>query len=261
MKSILSNIPVVILAGGFGTRISEETKVVPKPMIKIGGIPIILHIINYYCKFGVTDFIVCAGYKERIMRNFFKNLQFKKSKLNFNLKNSKLFDLSSTLRNLNITIVNTGLNTMTGGRIKKISKFIKNDNFFMTYGDGLSNVNLQKLFNLHLKKKRIATITAVRPLSRFGYLTINNSNNLVTKFKEKPISRDWINGGYFLLNKKIFNYISNSNTIFEGKPLEELTKKKELVAMKHYGFWQSMDTLRDKKALENIWKTKKIPWI
>lgn len=261
MKINLNKIPLVILAGGFGTRISEETKVIPKPMIKIGGIPIILHIISYYSKFGVTDFIVCGGYKQKILKNFFQNLQLKKTKLKLNLKNTKLANFYYILENLNIKVINTGLNTMTGGRIKKIAKYIKNENFFMTYGDGLSNVNLFKLADLHNKKKKIATITAVRPLSRFGYLTISKKNKQVTKFEEKPLSKDWINGGYFILNKKIFKYISNSKTIFEGKPLEKLTKRRELVALKHYGFWHSMDTLRDKKSLENIWKTSKVPWI
>jgi glucose-1-phosphate cytidylyltransferase len=261
MKSILKNIPLVILAGGFGTRISEETNLIPKPMIKIGNIPIILHIMNYYSKFGVNEFIICAGYKSSVIDKFFKNFTYNKSKLSFILKNTKLSNLERLSEKWKINIVNTGVHTMTGGRIKKIARFIKSENFFMTYGDGLSNVNLYSLARMHLYKKKIASVTAVKPLSRYGYLKINNQNNLVSKFLEKPIREDWINGGYFLLNKKVFKYISNSQTTFEKEPMEKLAKTGELIALKHHGFWQSMDTMRDKKYLDKIWKTKKIPWI
>jgi len=256
----IDKIPLVILAGGFGTRISEETTKIPKPMVEIGGIPIILHIMNYYSKFGVNEFIICAGYKANILKEYFYSLTYSQSDLEFNLKDKKISFLTKNKKQWKIKIIDTGINTMTGGRIKKILKYIKSENFFMTYGDGLSNVNINSLYKLHLKHKKIATVTAVKPTSRFGYLKINKYN-LVKKFEEKPINDDWINGGFFILNKKIYKYIKNSKTIFEKEPLEFLSQKKQLIAFKHKGFWQPMDTLRDKKVLEKIWMSKTVPWL
>lgn len=229
---------VVILCGGKGTRILEETKKIPKPMVSIGQQPIILHIIKIFQKYGFNDFILAAGFKKNILKKFFK----KKSK------------------NMKVKVIDTGINTMTGGRILRLKPYLfAEENFLMTYGDGLSNINIKKLIRFHNKHKKIATVTAVRPTVRFGELNIKN--NLVIKYEEKPQAKaGWINGGFFVLNKKIFNYIKNDKTIFEKQPLESLSKKKELVSFKHNGFWQCMDTMREKLLLNKIWKEGKAPW-
>ncbi len=228
---------LVILAGGLGTRLSEETKKVPKPMVKIGKIPIIQHIINYYLKFQITDVIVCGGYKKEILIKYFK-------------------------QNPNIKVVDTGKNTQSGSRLLKIKKYLMSEkNFFMTYGDGLSNIDIKKLYNFHKKHSKIATLSAVRPLPRFGHLTIKK--NKVIKFKEKDIlSEGWINGGFFVLNKKVFNFINHpDNCIFEREPLVNLSNKQELMAYKHSNFWHPMDTLRDKNYLNELYKKKEAPWV
>lgn len=227
---------VVILAGGLGTRISEQTKKMPKPMIKIGKKPILEHIINIYKKFGFNEFIICSGYKRKIIEKYFK-------------KNKK------------IKVVNTGLKTQTGARLKKIKKFIQEENFLMTYGDGLSNINIKKLLTFHKKHKKIATLSAVRPIPRFGSITISKNKIIVFKEKDK-LKEGWINGGFFVLNKKVFDYIDDRTTcIFEKEPLENLSKKGQLMAFKHDGFWHPVDTMRDKNYLDLISKNiKKIPW-
>ena len=225
---------VVILAGGLGTRLSEYTKTIPKPMVKINGKPILLRIMNYFAKFGHKDFFIAVGYKGHIIKKYFKN--FKKD--------------------WNIDLIETGKKTMTGGRLKILKKYFNNETFFMTYGDGLSNVDLNKLIKFHNSKKKLVTLTAVRPPARFGYLKLNNG--LVKYFKEKSRADEgWINGGFFVINSKFFNYINNDKTYLEREPLENLTKKKQLSAFKHEGFWQCMDTIRDKKNLERILKKKK----
>ena len=254
------DLPLVILAGGYGTRISEKTHLIPKPMIEIGNIPIIIHIMNYYNKFGVKNFIICAGYKSDIIKQYFYNHTFNHSNLEFDLNKKKISYLNKSKSEWKGKIVDTGIDTMTGGRLKKVSKYIKSQNFYMTYGDGLSNVNIKKLTNLHIKMGKIATVTAVKPESRFGFLKINKKK-IVEKFEEKPINEDWINGGFFVLNKKIFSYIDNKQTVFEKKPLEKLAKNKQLIAFKHSGFWHPMDTMRDKNKLEKIWSSKKVPWV
>ena len=241
---------IVILAGGLGTRISEYTKTIPKPMIKINKLPILLHIIKIYVKYGYRKFYIAAGYKKNIIENYFKNFS----------KNGKEFEQTLFKKKCLINILNTGKKSMTGGRLKKVSKFIqKDENFMFTYGDGVSNINLLKLEKFHKKNKKIATVTAVRPPARFGELTINKKT--VTKFLEKPqVSQGWINGGFFVANKKIFSFIKNDQTILEKDPLEILAKKKQLLAFKHFGFWRCMDTKRDKDFLEELSKTKKAKW-
>ena len=241
---------VVILAGGLGTRISEYTKTIPKPMIKINKLPILLHIIKIYVKYGYRKFYIAAGYKKNIIENYFKNFS----------KNGKEFEQTLFKKKCLINILNTGKKSMTGGRLKKVSKFIqKDENFMFTYGDGVSNINLLKLEKFHKKNKKIVTVTAVRPPARFGELTINKK--IVTKFLEKPqVSQGWINGGFFVANKKIFSFIKNDQTILEKDPLEILAKKKQLLAFKHFGFWRCMDTKRDKDFLEELSKTKKAKW-
>ena len=241
---------IVILAGGLGTRISEYTKTIPKPMIKINKLPILLHIIKIYVKYGYRKFYIAAGYKKNIIENYFKNFS----------KNGKEFEQTLFKKKCLINILNTGKKSMTGGRLKKVSKFIqKDENFMFTYGDGVSNINLLKLEKFHKKNKKIVTVTAVRPPARFGELTINKK--IVTKFLEKPqVSQGWINGGFFVANKKIFSFIKNDQTILEKDPLEILAKKKQLLAFKHFGFWRCMDTKRDKDFLEELSKTKKAKW-
>jgi glucose-1-phosphate cytidylyltransferase len=226
---------VVILAGGFGTRISEYTKSIPKPMIKVLGKPILLRIMDHYLKFGHKDFYIATGFKSKIIENYFKNF-----------KNS----------NYNINIINTGLKTMTGGRLKKLKKYL-NETFLMTYGDGLSNININNLVRFHKKNKKLVTLTAVRPPARFGAIKIKN--NSVKHFREKSsLDEGWINGGFFVINPEFIDYILNYKTYLEREPLEILTKKKQLGAFKHYGFWQCIDTKRDLVILNEIIKNKKI---
>lgn len=237
---------VIILAGGQGTRLAEHTKTIPKPMVKIAGYPIINLIMSHYLKYNFDNFYIAVGYKGYIIKRYFKN--FKKSGKTFNYKILK--------KKCKITIVDTGLKTFTGGRLKRLKPFIKkNETFMFTYGDGLSDVNIKKLIQFHKKNKKILTVTAVRPVARFGEIIMKN--NLVKSFKEKPqTDQSWINGGFFVSDHKIFDFIRNDNEILEKKPLEELSKKKQLVAYKYYGFWKCMDTLRDKNVLDKIYKKK-----
>ena len=219
----------VILAGGRGTRLSELTHEIPKPMVKVRGKPILVHLINHYKKFGIKDFIIAAGYKKEIINNFFKKF---------------------SIRGCNVKVVNTGINTMTGGRIKRLKNYLFRETFLMTYGDGLSNVNIKQLIKFHKKHKKIGTLTAVRPPARFGAIKIS-SNKIVTYFKEKSdLDEGWVNGGFFVLEPKILSFIKNDQTFFEREPLQKISKFKQLYAFKHKGFWQCMDTLRDKELLE-----------
>tara|TARA_B100001057_G_scaffold194702_1_gene195527 strand:+ start:484 stop:1212 length:729 start_codon:yes stop_codon:yes gene_type:complete len=238
---------VIILAGGLGTRLYEYTNQIPKPMVKIAGHPILIHIMNHYIKYGFKEFIIAAGYKNNIIKNYFNN--FKKDGLPFNCKISK--------KNCKVIITDTGKNTLTGGRLKRCKKFFRSDeNFMFTYGDGLSDINLKKLLKFHIKFKKLVTVTAVRPPARFGEIKIKK--NFVNSFKEKPqTSEGWINGGFFVASYKFFNYIKNDKTILEKSPLEKACKKKNLTAFKFKGFWKCMDTLRDKQVLEEILKKRK----
>jgi len=230
-------VKAVILAGGYGTRISEESHLKPKPMIEIGGNPILWHIMKIYASYGINDFVICCGYKGDIIKNFFEP-----------------FDSESW----NIELVDTGLDTMTGGRLKRIEKHI-DDTFCVTYGDGLSDVNIKNLISFHKDKKTIATLTAIHPPERFGVL--NLSNDLVTEFREKHTSDStWINGGFFVFEPGIFDYIHDDKTILERSPLESLSKENKLSAFRHNGFWYPMDTLRDKNNLEKLWNDKNPPW-
>ena len=237
----------VFLAGGMGTRLSEETHKIPKPMIKIGKHPILFHIMKHYSNFNFREFIVCGGYKFNYIRNIFS-------------KNKNLFNRQKL--NWNVNVINTGLKTQTGARIKKIKKYIKDENlFFMTYGDGVTNVNINKLLQFHKKHKKIATLTAVRPLPRFGNIKLNK--NKVSNFSEKDqLQEGWINGGFFVLNREVFDYIDNrENCIFEKEPLQNLSKNGQLMAYKHEGFWHPMDTLRDKNYLNELCKKRKLNWL
>mgnify|MGYP000315372111 FL=1 len=227
---------VVILAGGKGTRLSEYTKIIPKPMVEIGSKPILEHIIDYYAKFGFKEFIIASGYKHSIIKNYFK-----------------------TKKSVKIDVINTGSETLTGTRLKKLTAKLK-QTFMLTYGDGLSNVNLKKLLKFHKKSKKKITLTAVHPPARFGELTI--VKNTVSKFKEKPqLQKGWVNGGFFVVEPEFIKFIGSKNVMLERSPLIKAVKTKNLAAYKHTGFWFCMDTLRDKNVLENLIKNKKLQWL
>lgn len=252
---------VVILAGGFGTRISEESHLKPKPMIEIGNEPILIHLMKYYASYGFDDFIICLGYKGYVIKEYFNNLHLHHSDVSFDFsQNAKKIYFNSKTYKWKVTLVDTGLNTMTGGRIKRIEKYIEEDNFMLTYGDGLSNVNLFELKSFHEKHKKMLTITAVNPEGRFGLIGIKE--NLITSFKEKPKSDDgWVNGGFMIANKKIFEFICGDESVLEREPFEKMASIGQMVGYKHSGFWQPMDTLRDKELLENLLITNKALWI
>ena len=229
---------VVILAGGLGTRISEESHAQPKPMIKIGGMPVLLHIMKIYSYYKINEFIICLGYKGDVIKNFFSN-----------------YDSTPW----NVQLIDTGLDTMTGGRIKRIQEHI-DDTFCVTYGDGLSDININNLISFHKEKKSLVTLTAIHPPERFGVLSL--SGDYVSEFHEKHRGdSSWINGGFFVFEPEVFDYLQDGDmTILERAPLETLSKEQKLTAFKHNGFWFPMDTLRDKRYLENLWNTKKAPW-
>jgi glucose-1-phosphate cytidylyltransferase len=255
-----SKMKVVILAGGFGTRISEESHLKPKPMIEIGNEPILIHLMKYYSNFGFDEFIICLGYKAYVIKEYFNNLYLHHSDVSFDLSNGKKTYFNSKTYKWKVTLVDTGLNTMTGGRIKRIQNLINEETFMITYGDGLSDVDLNKLIAFHKEKGKKLTITAVNPDGRFGILGIKN--DLIYRFNEKPKSEDgWVNGGFMVANKEIFNYLSDDSTIFERTPMEKLASENELAAFKHNGFWHPMDTLRDKIYLEDLLTKNKTPWI
>ena len=229
---------LVILAGGLGTRISEETDYVPKPMVKIGKNPILWHIIKYYSVFGFSEFIICGGYKINVIKNFFNQGKIK----NF----------------FKVKIVNTGKNSNTGERLKRVKKYIKGP-FCLTYGDGLSNVNLKKLINFHKRNKSIVTLTSVKPHPHYGRI-VSRGNKVIKFLEKKQIKESWINGGFFVCETKVFNFLNAKNSIFESDALTLLTKNGELAAYKHTDFWYCMDTLRDKRHLNDLWLSKKAPW-
>tara|TARA_Y100000768_G_scaffold301817_1_gene235651 strand:- start:134 stop:889 length:756 start_codon:yes stop_codon:yes gene_type:complete len=246
---------VVILAGGLGTRISEETYNKPKPMIKIGTKPIIWHIMKIYSKYGYTDFIICGGYKIEVIKKFFKSM---KSKINFKYNFEKKSKKKSN--KWNVHLVNTGIKTNTGGRLKRLEKILSKENFFFTYGDGLSNVNINKLLKFHIKNKTIATLTAITPPSRFGILKFKG-NKIHGFFEKRDFEKDYlVNGGFFVFTNKIFKYIKNDKTILEKSPIIRLTRNRQVSGYKHKGFWFSMDTQRDHIYLNKLWKIKKAPW-
>lgn len=252
---------VVILAGGLGTRISEESHLKPKPMISIGDAPILWHIMKYYSYYNFNEFIICCGYKGYVIKEYFADYYLHRSDITFDFANNNEMVIHCNVAEpWKVTVVDTGLNTQTGGRIKRIQKYIGNEPFMLTYGDGVSNVNLDKLAAFHDKHKKIATITAIQPGGKFGVLEINNDQN-ITNFTEKgKEDGGWINGGFMVLEPKVFDYIEDDTTELERKPFEILATQGELVAFKHKGFWQCMDTQRDKSYLEYIWEQKRAPW-
>ncbi|KRE75412.1 glucose-1-phosphate cytidylyltransferase [Paenibacillus sp. Soil750] len=252
---------VVILAGGYGTRISEESHLKPKPMIEIGGRPILWHIMKLYSSFGFNDFVICLGYKGFFIKEYFAHYFLHESDVTFDFRSdSQLITHQHSAEPWRVTLVNTGLDTMTGGRVKRIQPYINNEAFMLTYGDGVSNVNINELLQFHKLHGRLSTVTSVQPSGRFGALELND-NNEVKGFQEKPKGDgSWVNAGFFVMEPEIFNFIENDTTILEKEPLEQLATKGELMSYKHNGFWQPMDTMRDKNLLEDLWKNGTAPW-
>ncbi len=252
---------VVILAGGYGTRISEESHLKPKPMVEIGDKPILWHIMKSYSAYGFNEFIICGGYKQQIIKEYFANYYLHQSDITFDFtKGSHCLVNHSIAEPWKVTIVDTGLDTMTGGRVKRIKKYVGNETFMLTYGDGVCNINFDALVKFHKEHKKIATITAVNIGQRFGCIDFG-PNNSVSSFREKNLSDgNYINAGFMVLNPKIFDYLKGDKTVFEKEPLEKLAANGELMAYKHDGFWQCMDTLRDKQYLESLWTEGKAPW-
>ena len=250
---------LVILAGGRGTRLTEETLIKPKPLVDIGNKPIIWHIMKIYSHYGINDFIICLGYKGYLIKEYFANYFLHNSDLTIDLKKNSTTIHQKNSENWKVTLVDTGDDTLTGGRILKIKKYIKSD-FLLTYGDGLSNVNIKKLIHFHKNNRKLVTVTAIQPQGRFGIIDINKKNK-VTNFKEKPKGdNNWINGGFFVLKPGIFDFLENDSSVWEQKPLTEMTKRNQVVAFKHSGFWHAMDTVRDKLLLDNLWVQNRAPW-
>lgn len=254
-------VKVVILAGGLGTRISEESHLKPKPMIEIGGRPILWHIMKIYSYYGFDDFIICLGYKGYCVKEYFAHYFLHESDVTFDFRlSNQQYIHHNHAEPWKVTLVNTGLNTMTGGRVKRIQEYIGKETFMLTYGDGVSDINIGNLAEYHKNHGKMATITSVQPRGRFGALNLDESNS-VLGFQEKPRGDGgWINGGFFVLEPEVLNYIQDDQTIFEREPVENLAKDNQLVAYKHTGFWQPMDTMRDKTYLEDLWQTNKAPW-
>lgn len=252
---------VLILAGGFGTRLSEETQNIPKPMIPIGSKPILWHIMKIYSHYGFNDFIILLGYKGYVIKEYFANYFLHQSDVTIDVKNNNIEVLNTSSEPWKITLIDTGLNTMTGGRVKRVEKLINRERFMLTYGDGVANINIQELINFHNSHGKAITMTAVQPEGRFGSMRIGSSER-VDKFLEKPKGDGtWINGGFFVCEPKVFEYLTEGDlTIFERTPLENLSEDGELFAYKHHGFWRPMDTLRDNKMLNELWSDNKAAW-
>lgn len=253
---------VVILAGGLGTRISEESHLIPKPMITIGLKPILWHIMKYYSSFGYNEFIILAGYKQNIIKEYFANYYINNSDIKFNLKSGKITEQSfKNEENWVVTILDSGIDSMTGGRLLSLSDYINEDNFLLTYGDGVSNVNLAELIQLHLFSNAMITITAIKPGGRFGALNIEK-DSMISQFREKSIDDvSWINGGYMVVNRSVLDLIENSKTVLEVDIFKEVVKLNKLFAYRHTGYWQCMDTMRDRNLLETAIQEKNAPWI
>ena len=250
---------VVILCGGYGTRLSEETHLRPKPMVEIGGKPILWHILKIYSSYGINEFIICLGYKGYLIKEFFSNYFLHTNDVTFDIKNEKVLFHSRKSEDWKVTLIDTGELTQTGGRIARIREFLNNETFCLTYGDGVGNINIKELINNHNKSDKLVTLTAVQPPGRFGALDLEGS--LVKSFQEKPIGdNSWINGGFFVLETSAIDFIDGDDCVWEDKPLKTLSKNNELNAYKHYGFWQPMDTLRDYRLLQKRWEEGKALW-
>ncbi len=253
----------VLLAGGFGTRLSEETEIRPKPMLEIGGKPILWHIMKIYSHYGFNDFIVCCGYKAYMIKQYFVDYYLHQADLTVDLSDNSLQIHHSHAEPWKITLVDTGLNTMTGGRLKRVKDYLAPDEpFLMTYGDGVADIHVDELLDFHRAQRKLATVTVVQPSGRFGAITFNAQDEVkVFSFQEKPKGdSSWINGGFFVLEPKVLDYIDGDGTIWERKPLETLASEGELVAYRHDGFWRPMDTQREKRELEEMWESGNAPW-
>jgi len=250
---------VIILAGGFGTRLSEYTESTPKPMVTVGGKPILWHIMNTYAKFDHKNFYVALGYKADVIKEYFLNYRALNSDFTVNLSNGSIVEHQQDAVDWKVSLVDTGLNSMTGGRVKRMQNFIGNEPFLLTYGDGVADIDIDSLVKFHKSHGKMVTVSAVHPGARFGELDIDSS--VVTSFKEKPqVTQGWINGGYFVIEPEFFNLIEGDNTILEKEPLEKVAQMGELMSYQHDGFWQCMDTKRDRDSLEDLWKAGSAPW-
>ena len=251
----------VILAGGFGSRLSEETQVKPKPMVEIGGKPILWHIMKMYSHYGVNDFVICCGYKGHMIKEYFSSYVLHMCDVKFDMRERKMTYLNNGVEPWTVTLVDTGESTMTGGRLKRVREHLGNETFCFTYGDGVSDINIGELIEFHRREGALATLTAVQPVGRFGAFSLDHEQTVISSFKEKPEGGSgWINGGFFVMEPKALEYIAGDSTVWEREPMETLAHDGKLCAYRHRGFWQSMDTLRDKMLLEDLWTSGKRPW-
>ena len=252
---------VVILAGGLGTRIAEESGLRPKPMIEIGHKPIIWHIMKIYASAGLTDFVICCGHRGEIIKDYFANYFLRKADVTFDLAKNEMHFHETYAEPWRVTVVDTGDDSMTGGRIKRVSKYLGNESFCLTYGDGVTDLDMRKVIKFHREQKTLATLTAVQPPGRFGAFALHQNQKLITSFREKPDGDGaFINGGFFVLEPEVLDYIDGDATVWEREPMQRLAEASQLSAYKHDGFWQNMDTLRDKMYLEGLWEKGNPPW-
>lgn len=251
----------VILAGGLGTRLSEETSIKPKPMVQIGGMPILWHIMKIYSAYGINSFVICCGYKGYAIKEYFANYFLHMSDVTLDMRFNQMSVHNGYAEPWSVTLVDTGENSMTGGRLKRVKDYIGNETFCFTYGDGVSNVNVDELVKFHKQENVLATLTAAQPPGRFGAIFLGQDQTKITNFQEKPDGDGaWVNGGFFVLEPEVIDFIQDDTTVWEKEPLEKLAQVNQLSAFKHYGFWQPMDTLRDKNYLENLWNSGVAPW-
>ncbi len=251
----------VILAGGLGTRLSEETTVRPKPMVEIGGRPILWHIMKIYAAHGISDFVICCGYRGDVIKEYFANYLLRTADVTIDLRKNEIDVHHSTTEDWRVTLIDTGPDTGTGGRLRRVKDYIENDTFAFTYGDGVANIDITASLKFHRSQQTLATLTAVQPPGRFGSFKLSDDSGLISSFREKPRGDGaWINGGYFLLEPAAIDYVTDDAFFWEGKPLENLAKDRQLSAYRHLGFWYAMDTLRDKQVLEEYWRDGDAPW-
>lgn len=252
----------VILAGGFGTRISEESGIRPKPMVEIGGRPILWHVMKIYSAHGINDFIICCGYKGHIIKEYFANYCLYNSDVSFDMRKNSMEVHQNNTESWKVTLIDTGEKSMTGGRLRRVKDYLDKETFCMTYGDGVSDVNITESINFHKRQGTLATLTAVQPPGRFGAFNMSKGETKINHFQEKPVGGNvaWINGGFFVLEPGVIDYIENDGVTWEREPLENLAKNGQLSAFIHEGFWQPMDTLRDKNVLEDLWQSGNAPW-
>jgi glucose-1-phosphate cytidylyltransferase len=253
----------VILAGGFGTRLSEETGIKPKPMVEIGGAPILWHLMKIFSAYGVTEFIICCGYKGHLIKEYFANYHLQRGNITFDFVSGEIVHQSRELEPWKVSLVDTGWNTMTGGRLRRVRDYIDGEPFFFTYGDGVADIDLSRLAAFHREQGTTATVTAVQPPGRFGAFVLHEGETQISNFREKPRAdgeQTWINGGFFILEPQAIEYVAEDDTVWEREPMERLANEQQLSAYRHAGFWQPMDTLRDRMVLEELWAKGEAPW-